>query len=122
MNLKVFAFATVSALSASVLTAQAAVVDRPSGFKVGERMTLRPYVSLSYTYDSNTDSSRKSGDGSSWVVEPGLGAEYKGDNWEIAGRAWYSYHAYSRYGHQLNESSYGENLSFRWANRFSRTT
>ena len=116
MNLKVFAFATVSALSASVLTAQAAVVDRPSGFKVGERMTLRPYVSLSYTYDSNTDSSRKSGDGSSWVVEPGLGAEYKGDNWEIAGRAWYSYHAYSRYGHQLNESSYGENLSFRWAN------
>ena len=115
MNIKFSALATAMVVSASVLTAHADVVDRPSGFKIGERMTLRPYVSLSYTYDSNIDSAKHAKSGSTWVVNPGLGAEYKGDNWEIAGRAWYRYHAYNRYTHQLNESSYGENLSFKWA-------
>ena len=113
MNVKFSAFATAMVVSASVLTASADVVDRPSGFKIGERMTLRPYVSLSYTYDSNVDSTKHAKDGSTWVVNPGLGAEYKGDNWELAGRAWYRYH--NRYSHQLNESSFGENLTFKWA-------
>ena len=115
MNAKFSAFATAMVVSASVLTASADVVDRPSGFKIGERMTLRPYVSLSYTYDSNTDSAKHAKSGSTWVVNPGLGAEYKGDNWEIAGRAWYRYHAYNRYSKQLNESSFGETLTFKWA-------
>ena len=116
MNIKFSALATTLVVSASVLTASADVVDRPAGFKIGERMTLRPYVSLSYTYDSNVDSSKHSKSGSTWVVNPGLGAEYKGDNWELAGRAWYRYHAYNRYSNQLNESSFGENLTFKWAN------
>ena len=115
MNAKLSAFATTLVVSASVLTASADVIDRPNGFKIGERMTLRPYVSLSYTYDSNVDSAKHAKDGSSWVVNPGLGAEYKGENWEIAGRAWYRYHAYNRYSRQLNESSYGESLTFKWA-------
>lgn len=114
MNIKFPAIATTMVVSASVLTASADMVDRPAGFKIGERMTLRPYVSLSYTYDSNVDSAKHSKDGSTWVVNPGLGAEYKGDNWELAGRAWYRYHAYNRYSSQLNESSFGENLSFKW--------
>ena len=115
MNIKFSAIATTLVVSASALTASADMVDRPSGIKIGERMTLRPYVSLSYTYDSNVDSTKHGKDGSTWVVNPGLGAEYKGDNWEIAGRAWYRYHAYNRYTHQLNESSFGENLTFKWA-------
>ena len=115
MNIKFSAIATTMVVSASVLTASADMVDRPTGFKIGERMTLRPYVSLSYTYDSNVDSTKHSKDGSTWVVNPGLGAEYKGDNWELAGRAWYRYHAYNRYSNQLNESSFGENLTFKWA-------
>ena len=114
MNIKFSTLATAMAVSASILTASADVVDRPSGFKIGERMTLRPYVSLSYTYDSNVDSAKHAKSGSTWVVNPGLGAEYKGENWEIAGRAWYRYHAYNRYSNQLNESSFGENLSFKW--------
>ena len=114
MNAKFSAFATTLIVSASVLTASAEMIDRPSGFKIGERMTLRPYVSLSYTYDSNVDSTKHAKDGSSWVVNPGLGAEYKGENWEIAGRAWYRYHAYNHYSKQLNTSSYGETLSFKW--------
>ena len=115
MNIKFFSLATTLVVSASVLTASADVVDRPTGFKIGERMTLRPYVSLSYTYDSNVDSAKHAKSGSTWVVNPGLGAEYKGDNWELAGRAWYRYHAYNRYSNQLNESSFGENLTFKWA-------
>jgi hypothetical protein len=114
MNIKFSTLATAMAVSVSILTASADVVDRPSGFKIGERMTLRPYVSLSYTYDSNVDSAKHAKSGSTWVVNPGLGAEYKGENWEIAGRAWYRYHAYNRYSNQLNESSFGENLSFKW--------
>ena len=115
MNAKLSAFATTLVVSASVLTASADAIDRPNGFKIGERMTLRPYVSLSYTYDSNVDSTKHAKDGSSWVVNPGLGAEYKGENWEIAGRAWYRYHAYNHYSKQLNTSSYGETLTFKWA-------
>ena len=115
MNAKFSALATTLVVSASVMTAPADVIDRPSGFKIGERMTLRPYVALSYTYDSNIDSTKHSKAGSTWVVNPGLGVEYKGDNWELAGRAWYRYHAYNRYGKQLNQSSYGENLTFKWA-------
>ena len=115
MNAKLSAFATTLVVSASVLTVSADVIDRPNGFKIGERMTLRPYVSLSYTYDSNVDSAKHGKDGSTWVVNPGLGAEYKGENWEIAGRAWYRYHAYNRYSSQLNESSFGESLTFKWA-------
>ncbi|MBR1921795.1 MAG: outer membrane beta-barrel protein [Kiritimatiellae bacterium] len=108
------AAATSLALAVTALTASADFVDRPRGYKIGERLTLRPYVSLSYTYDSNVDQSKHSKSGSTWVVNPSLGAEYLAENWEITGRAWYRYHAYNRYTSQLNESSYGENLSLKW--------
>ena len=47
MNAKFSALATTLVVSASVMTASADVIDRPSGFKIGERMTLLPYVALS---------------------------------------------------------------------------
>ena len=114
MKTKLTAVSTTLVVSALALTAAADFVDRPRGFKIGERLTLRPYVSLSYTYDSNVDSSKHSKDASIWVVNPGLGAEYIDENWEVIGRAWYRYHGYSRYKSRLNQSSYGENLSFKW--------
>ena len=43
-------------------------MDRENGIKVGQRMTLKPYVSFSYTYDSNVDSGRHSKAGSQWSV------------------------------------------------------
>ena len=116
MKTKLTAVSTTLVVSALALTAAADIVDRPRGFKIGERLTLRPYVSLSYTYDSNVDSSKHSKDASIWVVNPGLGAEYIDENWEVIGRAWYRYHGYSRYKSRLNQSSYGENLSFKWTN------
>jgi len=114
MKNKLIALSTTAVVSAFALTASADLVDRPRGFKIGERLTLRPYVSLSYTYDSNIDSSKHSKDASIFVVNPGVGAEYIDDNWEITGRAWYRYHGYSRYSKRLNQSSYGENLAFKW--------
>jgi len=104
-----------SATIAAVTVSFAGELERPTGFKVGERLTLRPYVSLSYTYDSNVDSSRHGKTGSQWSVEPGVAADYIGDNWKVDGRVWYQYHAYNRYTHQLNSSSYGEQLGITWS-------
>lgn len=96
--------------------AGAEVMDRPTGYKIGQRMTLKPYVSLSYTYDTNVDSSKREEAGSSWVVNPGFVFDYLGDNWSLRGGAYYQYHAYTRYSKSLNENSYGENLAFNWSN------
>ncbi len=114
MKNRLITLSSAIAASAFTLVASADFVDRPRGLRIGERLTLRPYVSLSYTYDSNIDSSKHSKDASIFVVNPGIGAEYIDDNWEVTGRAWYRYHGYSRYSKRLNQSSYGENLSFKW--------
>ncbi len=91
-------------------------MDRENGIKVGQRMTLKPYVSFSYTYDSNVDSGRHSKAGSQWSVNPGLELVYLGDNWTVDGSVWYTYHAYNRYSSQLDSSSFGEQLGFNWEN------
>lgn len=100
---------------AGAFVAQAGDLERARGIKVGQKLTLNPYVSLSYTYDSNPDTYRKSDPGSNWEVQPGLNLIYADDNWSLAGGAWYSYHAYNKYPDQRNSSSYGERLNFKWA-------
>ncbi len=105
-----------SAVAIAAISAQAGVMDEPNGFKfLNERLTLTPYVSFSYTYDSNIDSSKHSKSGSQWSVNPGVNGVYKGENWELNGAVFYAYHAYNRYTSQLNSSSYGERLSYTWA-------
>lgn len=97
----------------------AAESDRPRGFTFGEsqRLTLKPYVALSYTWDSNRDSVKHAKRSSTWVVNPGFSLDYKNDNLQISGSAYYQYHAYSaHYTSQLNESSYGETFRVNWAN------
>jgi hypothetical protein len=106
---------TAASAASLAVVASAEVMDRPKGIEIGEHLTLRPYVSLSYTYDSNVDSTKHSKAGSQWVVNPGLGAEYLSENWKVSGAVWYQYHAYNRYSHQLNSSSYGEFLKLDWA-------
>ena len=113
MNSKIIAAAGVAALAMSAFADE---MDRPTGLKVGERLTLRPYVSLSFTYDSNIDSTRHGKTGSQWMVSPGIMADYIGDNWQLQAHAWYQYHAYNHYTSQLNQSSYGEQLAWSWAN------
>ncbi len=113
MNNKSLAFSVAAIAAAS---ASAALMDEPAGIKIGQRMVLKPYVSASYTYDSNIDSSKHSKAGSQWTVNPGFGLDYLSDNWKINAGVWYKYHAYNRYVHQLNQSSYGEKLSLDWKN------
>lgn len=104
--------------AATAIASNAAEMDQEQkGFRfINDRLTFSPYVALSYTYDSNVDSSKHSKSGSQWVVNPGVEASYKDDNWQVDGQVWYQYHAYNRYTSQLNSSSYGEKLSLDWQN------
>lgn len=108
----------VTALTA--ITAVVAQADSPAnerGYKcLGERMTLRPYLAASYTYDSNIDSGKHGKSGSQWIINPGVSADYKSDTWSIDAALWYQYHAYNRYTSQLNQSSFGESLKLKWTN------
>jgi len=107
-------FFTLSVIAA--LSAQASVLERPAGFRIGQRMTIRPYVSLYYTWDSNVDSSSDQGSNSSFNIMPGFTFTYKADNWSIEGGAYYQYHAYTENSKNLNQNSWGENLAFNWSN------
>jgi len=108
---------TLFALSVlAAFAARAEILDRPTGIKIGQRMTIRPYVSLYYTWDSNVDSGPSGDSGSSFNVNPGLTLAYKAENWSIEGGAYYQYHAYTQNSRNLNEGSWGENLAFNWTN------
>ena len=101
----------------AAVTAGAGVLDREPGIKLkNERMTLLPYVALSYTYDTNVDSTKAAKSGSQWVVNPGMELKYNDDNWLVDAFVWYKYHAYNNYSSQLNSSSFGERLKWQWAN------
>lgn len=115
MNIK-FAVALTAASCVSAALAADGEMDRPSGIKIGERMTLRPYVSLSFTYDSNVDQMKHSDDGSQWIINPGLSLEYKDDNWNVDSSVWYQYHAYNNYPSQLDQSNFGEHIRGSWTN------
>ena len=104
--------------SAAVLAgmaAQADLIDREGGIKIGQRMTLRPYVSFSYSYDTNVDSANQSRGSSSWCVNPGLSLDYRGGNWNVVGTAYYNYSGYTKYNDELQHHNYGEQLSFDWS-------
>ena len=116
MNSKFFILSFTAAAATLASAGVSSEMDGPSGIQIGPRLTLKPYVSLSYTYDSNVDSMKHSKAGSQWIVNPGMTARYLGGNWDIQGAAWYQYHAYNRYTTQLNQSSFGENLKLNWMN------
>ena len=77
-----------------VSAVQAEVLDRPGGLKIGQRMTLRPYVSLDYTYDSNNDQQKDGTAVSSWAVNPGLNLTYNAETWNLTAGVFYRYLAY----------------------------
>jgi hypothetical protein len=52
-TIRAYGLTILSAAAMLVLPLRAETMDRPGGFKIGQRMTLRPYVGLSYTLDSN---------------------------------------------------------------------
>ena len=100
------------------LTASAEVLDRPGGIKIGERMTLRPYLSLSLTYDTNLRASHDGDSGScNWTISPGLSLSYDAENWSLLLTAYYSFHQYfESEDSDFDSHSFGEDLRWNWAN------
>lgn len=104
------------------LTASAEVLDRSSGIKIGERLTLRPYVSMSITYDSNVEAnSGRQNQGKKddflWTISPSLWLHYNAETWSVILSGFYNYRQYFDSSHQnYNHHTFGENLRFNWAN------
>ena len=106
----VAAFALLAGLSA---VAGESIADKPQGFRFfNNHLTIKPYISLSYTYDSNIDTARNSDGDNIFMVSPGVDFEWRGERWELVGTLWYRYNAYCKYSQELGESSYGESLKY----------
>jgi len=105
-------------LGGALLGVQAEVLDRPEGIQIGKRMTLRPYVALSVSYDSNVRSRHDNvEDDVMWTISPGLGLTYNAENWSLLMSGYYNYRHYCKGGHSdLNHHSYGQDLRWNWAN------
>lgn len=98
--------------------ATAEIMDRPGGIKIGQRMTLRPYVSFSATYDSNVMSSHDDEEGDCmWTISPVIGLTYDADDWSLLLNAYYNYHAYCRnVTKDQSGHTFGEDLRWNWSN------
>ena len=115
MNSKYLTLAVVATSVASIAFAGESVADKPTGFRFfNNHLTVKPYVSLSYTYDSNVDTTKHSSDDSIFMVSPGADFEWRGERWSLVGSLYYSYNAYCDYSDELGESSYGESLKYNW--------
>jgi len=102
----------------AALTVRAGVLDRPEGIRIGQRMTLRPYVALSVSYDSNVRSQHDNKvDDVMWTISPGLGLSYNAENWSLLLTGYYNYRAYTKSENKdYNRHSYGQDLRWNWAN------
>ena len=113
--------ATVLAFAATAAFAQQGVTtpqkeSRPTGFRFfNTHLTIKPYVSLSYTYDSNVDTTRHADDDSIFAVSPGADFEWHGEKWALTGKLWYRYRYFCEYNRQMGENSYGESLAYTYS-------
>lgn len=94
----------------------AGAMDRPVGIKIGQRMTLKPYFSMAVTYDSNIDGRADSTDDIVWLLQPGLGFEYRSDAWTVIANLWMQNNTYTKNKStsHYNYNSYGEDVTMRW--------
>ena len=109
------------ALVASASFAQQGVTtpqkeSRPMGFRFfNNHLTIKPYVSLTYTYDSNIDTARHAQDDSIFAVSPGADFQWRGEKWALTGSLWYRYRYYCEFNRDMGENSYGENLAYTYS-------
>lgn len=92
----------------------AEIQDRPTGIKIGQRLTLRPYVNFEFTYDSNPDQQGETKSCTSWMINPHLNLEYKSERFNADLSLFYGYRAYNDHPRQENGHDYGENLNLAW--------
>ena len=118
MSMKSIRLAAASTACVCAFAATAEVLDRPAGIKIGQRMTLRPYVAMSATYDSNVGGRTHGAKGDvMWRINPGFTLDYVQEKWSLLLSAYYSYNAYSesRNRDRHNQHSYGETLRWNWS-------
>ena len=99
----------------SLFAAGGSEADKPQGFRFfNQHLTIKPYVALSYTYDSNVDTTDKSSGDSIFCIQPGADFEWKGERWALVGSLWYRRNAYCKYSNEMGENSFGESLAYKW--------
>jgi hypothetical protein len=110
-GLTLAAFSVVPALIAGESEA-----DKPQGFRFfNQHLTIKPYVAISYSYDSNIDTTDKASGDSIFCIQPGADFEWKGDDrWSLVGSLWYRRNAYCKYANEMGENSFGESLAYKW--------
>lgn len=113
-HLTVLTIATFT-VAPSLFAAGGSEADKPQGFRFfNQHLTIKPYVSLSYSYDSNVDTMQKSIGDSIFCLQPGADFEWKGERWALVGSLWYRRNSYCKYSNEMGENSFGESLAYKW--------
>lgn len=116
MRKYVFCVAAAVGGMASVWAAGGSIADKPQGFRFfNQHLTVKPYVALSYTYDTNVDTTHDAVDDSIFCINPGVDFQWRDERWSLAGTLWYRWNAYMDHSDDLGENSYGESLSYTWS-------
>ena len=120
MKLHLTTFSLVFLLAGTVMAQQGVTKpqteSRPTGFRFfNQHLTIKPYVSLSYTYDSNVDSDSSNEDDSVFAVNPAVDFQWHGAKWMLVGNIWYRHRYFCEFNDQMGENSYGESLQYRYS-------
>lgn len=116
MKMQHFGLAVAALASVSAFAAGGSEADKPMGFRFFNRhLTVKPYVALSYTYDSNVDGTHKADGDGIFCVNPGADFEWLGDRWALAGSLWYRWNTYCRNNGNMGNHGVGESLAYKWA-------
>ena len=90
MNKRITGLTIASLATIPVIAAGGSEADKPQGFRFfDQHLTIKPYVALSYSYDSNVDTTRHADGDSIFCIQPGADFEWKGDRWALVGSLWY---------------------------------
>ena len=115
MNKRITGLTLASLAAIPVIAVGGSEADKPLGFRFfDQHLTIKPYVALSYTYDSNVDTTRHADGDGVFCLQPGADFEWKGDRWALVGSLWYRRNAYCKYSNEMGENSFGESLAYKW--------
>ena len=106
----------VACMATSALAAGGSEAEKPQGFRFfNQHLTVKPYVAVSYTYDSNFDTTHDGEGDSIFCLNPGADFIWMSDRWSLAGNVWYRWNSYAKNNGNMGENSYGEALTYKWA-------
>ena len=105
---------SAAAVAGSVFASGTEGGNRPEGFSFfDKKLTLKPYVNLAYTYDTNIDQVHKAVRDSIFLVTPGAELKYDNKNgFVVDAKVFYTHKWYCKYS-GLNQDSYGEGITLK---------